>query len=144
MKNNTKKKKKQGILRYVKVRWHVKNDTNTVWKNRLYAATTATIRNKIRWKVTFKGKSKTYNVQRDVIWNITKNEYDEFNDNGKDEDVSYMANETDNKKVEDLQNSWKHENKITENALKVLNDVNKAFNNGSIDDEWHVTNVCIN
>lgn len=144
MKNNTKKEKKQGTLRYIKVRWPVKKDTNKVWENWLFAATTTTIKDENKWKVVFKGNSKRYNVQRDVIWDITKNEYDEFNVLGKEEDVSYMANETDKKKVKDLQKTWCHENKITENALNLLNDINKAFNHGLINKEWQVANVCIN
>ena len=48
------------------------------------------------------------------------------------------------KKIEELQKTWHHENIITENALQVLHGINKAFNHGSINTEWTVTNVCIN
>ena len=98
----------------------------------------------IATRVTFKNNSKVHSVKKNHIWDITKQEYDEFNIEGKEEDVSYMAHETDKKKIEELQKTWHHENIITENALQVLHGINKAFNHGSINTEWTVTNVCIN
>ena len=142
-KKSMKNKEKQVILRYVKVRWPVKI-TGEKWENWVYAATTTSIKEENSWKVTFKNNSKVYSIKKNYIWDITKQEYDEFNIEGKEEDVSYMAHETDKKKIEELQKTWHHENTITENALQVLHGINKAFNHGSINTEWTVTNVCIN